>query len=416
MYVCGPTVYDRVHIGNARPAVVFDVLYRILQTIYNRVTYVRNITDVDDKIYQRATEQNISIASLTERTTQMYHDDMLALNVLPPTFEPKATKHIDEIIDFIQILLNNCKAYIANQHVYFDVSSFKDYGKLSNKKTEDLLTGARVAVSTHKRNPLDFVLWKPKDEQFNVGWDSPFGNGRPGWHIECSAMARKYLGETFDIHGGGIDLIFPHHENEIAQSCSSSGCDCMAKYWIHNGHVTVNGSKMSKSLGNFITIHQLLEQYDGETIRLALLMTQYSAPLNFDFSILQQAQNILNKWYKYAKHDETCATLSANVFSALCNNLNTPAAINALHSEFHTQPEVATYTAKTLLGLLQQTNGECHKQNNTVDKEWIADMIESRAQARREKKYDVADKIRTKLEENGILIEDTSNGTVWKHK
>ena len=416
MYVCGPTVYDRAHIGNARPAIVFDVLYRLLQVMYENVTYVRNITDVDDKIYKRATEQNISINELTQQTIQMYHDDMSALNILSPTIEPKATEHIEDIIAFIQILLDEDKAYISNDHVYFDVTSFNHYGKLSNKKTEELSSGARISISEHKRNPLDFVLWKPKSSQFNIGWESPFGIGRPGWHIECSAMAKKYLGDVFDIHGGGIDLVFPHHENEIAQSCSVSKLDRMANYWIHNGHVTLNNSKMSKSEGNFVTIHELLKQYDGEVIRLALLMTQYAAPINFNTQLLQQAKAVLDKWYTQAKHDNTCTTLSADVFSSLCNNLNTPSAITALHSAFLKQPEIATYTARTLLGILNKIQDEWFKTNNTIDTEWIEDMIKKRNNARKNKDYIMADKIRQELINEGIIIEDTQSGTIWKRK
>ena len=409
MYVCGPTVYDRAHIGNARPAVVFDVLYRMLKTMYPNVTYVRNITDVDDKIYKRATEKNVSIAALTEQTIEMYHADMSALNVLPPTIEPCATHHIQEIIDFIQSLLNNGFAYIADNHVYFDVSMFKDYGKLSNKNINELISGARISVSKHKRNQLDFVLWKPKDSNFDVGWDSPFGVGRPGWHIECSAMSKKYLGDVFDIHGGGIDLVFPHHENEIAQSCALSGKQNMANYWLHNGHVTVNGTKMSKSAGNFVTINELLNKYDGESIRLSLLMTQYSSPLNFSESLLQQAKNILEKWKKLAVFEE-CDTISASVFESLSNNLNTPQAIAEMHNVFKNNPKVATNTAQKLLGILTQIK------EARVDETWINKMIQKRNTAKANKDYATADSIRTELAQNNIIIDDTPNGTAWKIK
>ncbi|MDR2074596.1 MAG: cysteine--tRNA ligase, partial [Holosporales bacterium] len=320
MYVCGPTVYDRAHLGNARPAVVFDVLYRILKKLYSNVTYVRNITDVDDKIYARAIEKGISITDLTEETTRMYHSDTEALNVLLPDAEPKATDHIKEMIDLISVLIESKHAYVSNNHVYFDVSSFRDYGKLSRKNTDELLSGARVDISEHKKSSLDFVLWKPTDENFKVGWKSPWGIGRPGWHIECSAMSLKYLGEFFDIHGGGIDLIFPHHENEIAQSCAISGRQSMAKYWIHNGHLTVDGEKMSKSLGNFFTVHELLEKYDGEVIRLSLLMSNYSSPLNFSYSLLEQAKNMLDRWYNSIKNIRVIDhfdTISGEVFEAL---------------------------------------------------------------------------------------------------
>ncbi|MBQ8651539.1 MAG: cysteine--tRNA ligase [Alphaproteobacteria bacterium] len=331
MYVCGPTVYDRPHIGNARSAVIFDLLYRVLKYLYPKVTYVRNITDIDDKIYKAAKERSISIEQLTNENIKIYHEDMRALNLLDPDIEPRATDHIPDIIEYIENLIEHKKAYVSNNHVYFDISQYEQYGRLSKKKIGDLISGARVQVSENKKSPLDFVLWKPADENFDYGWDSPWGRGRPGWHIECSVMASKYLGRTFDIHGGGIDLVFPHHENEIAQSCAINPCEPMANYWIHNGHLNVNGKKMSKSLGNFYTVRDLLDKYDGDVIRLCLLMTHYSSPMNFSFDTLNAARSIMKKWKrKYDGIDVFDFYKNKNFVScssfigALLNNLNSP--------------------------------------------------------------------------------------------
>ena len=297
MYVCGPTVYSYAHIGNARPAVVFDVLYRFLKNIYPEVIYVRNITDVDDKINEAAKKINKPIASITKKYTDIYHQDMKSLGVLSPNHEPRVTDNISQIISMIQKILDNKKAYINDNHVLFDITSFDQYGKLSNRNTDEMLSGARVEVADYKKNPGDFVLWKPSNKD-EPGWDSPWGFGRPGWHIECSSMVETYLGEEIDIHGGGQDLIFPHHENEIAQSCSAHNNKIYARYWVHNGYLNMEGEKMSKSLGNIITVKELLEQYDGEVIRLALLSTHYRKPINFGESLLEQSKNILNKLYK----------------------------------------------------------------------------------------------------------------------
>lgn len=432
MYVCGPTVYDRAHIGNARPAVVFDVLYRALKILYPNVTYVRNITDVDDKIYKAAVEKNISIKELTEETAQKYREDMSALNVLPPDIEPKATEHIDDMINFIEKLISNGNAYISNGHVYFDVSSFKNYGMLSNKKVENLISGERVEVSKLKKNPLDFVLWKPIDNDFNIGWDSPWGVGRPGWHIECSAMSAKYLGDYFDIHGGGIDLIFPHHENEIAQSCSLLNDknhphqSTMAKYWVHNGHLNVDNVKMSKSLNNFFTVHDILKEYDGEVLRLAFLMTNYSSPINFTKDLLRMAKSILDRWYtaiKNTKIEDNRNVLSSEVFGAIMDNINTPLAISIMHSivdklnkEYDEDMANAfIYTARTILGLLYQTPSEWFNSGIDSKKEsWIIEMIGKRAEAKNNKNFKIADDIRAELLENGIVIEDTKDGTSWR--
>jgi cysteinyl-tRNA synthetase len=426
MYVCGPTVYDRAHIGNARSAVVFDVLFRLLKNIYPRVTYVRNITDVDDKIYMKSMESGISIQELTTKTTKMYLEDMKSLKVLLPTIEPKATDHIEHIIKLIEKLIQKEHAYIANDHVYFDVYSFKKYGILSNKRLEDLIVGARVDVSENKKNGLDFVLWKPIDDKFKIGWQSPWGIGRPGWHIECSAMSLEYLGETFDIHGGGIDLVFPHHENEIAQSCAVTGQHLMAKYWIHNGHLQINGQKMSKTLGNFFTVRDLLDKYNGEVIRLALLMTHYVSPINFSIQLLEQAKSMLDRWYNCIRnfHDiKISETISKDVFESLLDDLNTPKAITCVnklvnsvnHDNDEYKANVLIYTARKFLGVLT-ISPELWFNNvsDDTEKEWITKMIEERKLAKEKKDYKKADEIREKLLGQGIILEDTKNETIWK--
>ncbi len=431
MYVCGPTVYDRAHLGNARPAVVFDILYRILRVLYPKVTYVRNITDVDDKIYKRAIEKNISIKELTDETIRMYHEDMDELNVLPPDIEPKATDHIKDMINVIENLIQNKNAYISNNHVYFDVSSFKNYGSLSKKNMDELMSGARIEISDNKKNPLDFVLWKPIDDDFKIGWESPWGMGRPGWHIECSAMSLRYLGQFFDIHGGGIDLVFPHHENEIAQSCAIGNGKSMAKYWIHNGHLNINGVKMSKSLGNFFTVRDILDKFNGEVIRLTFLMTHFASPMNFSIESLNQSKNILDKWYRAilpSKIDTQSEIISNDVLECLLDNMNTPKAISIIHSlvddinksndndenERNYKSTILVNTARKLLGLMTIDPKEwfCDVDENL--KNWIESKINERIVAKQNKDYENADKIRNELLSKGITIEDTKNGTTWK--
>jgi cysteinyl-tRNA synthetase len=426
MYVCGPTVYDRAHVGNARSAVVFDVLYRILKVLYNdKVTCVRNITDIDDKIYRVATERNITISQLTSDTIRMYHEDMDKLNVLPVDIEPRATEHIQDIIKFIEKLIENNNAYVAENHVYFDISSIENYGLLSNKRIENLIVGERVEISNLKNGPLDFVLWKPIDDKINFGWESPWGIGRPGWHTECSAMSMKYLGDVFDIHGGGIDLVFPHHENEIAQSCAVSGQKSMANYWIHNGHLNIDGTKMSKSLGNFCTANDLLAKYNGEIIRMTFLMTHYSSPMDFSFEMLKQSKNILDRWYAAIRniHLTPCCEVDSGVLSALCNNMNTPKAISTLNkivdeiNKIQKKQEIASKfvnTCQKLLGLMTNTpeNWFCNIEDEK--KIWVKTKIREREIAKKTKNYIEADSIRDELEKNGILIEDTTHGTIWK--
>lgn len=346
MYVCGPTVYDRAHIGNARSVVVYDLLYRLLLQLYHQVIYVRNITDVDDKINNRAKEQKISIKELTTKVTELFHSDVQELNTLIPTFEPKVTEHIAEIIELIKKLLENNNAYLSENHVLFDVNSYPNYGKLSKRNIDNMIAGARVEIANYKKNPLDFVLWKPADfdDDPSSVFESPWGRGRPGWHIECSAMSSKYLGCDFDIHGGGADLQFPHHENEIAQSCSAHNGSHYAKYWVHNGFVTVNGEKMSKTLKNFITIHDLLELgKSGIAIRLMLLTTHYRKPFDFNNKALSDAEKTIEKFHKIV--DETLAIfndynleffiakdfIASEVIQGLADDLNFSKALAGLH-------------------------------------------------------------------------------------
>ena len=332
MYVCGPTVYDTAHIGNARPVVVFDMLFRLLRHVYGKdhVTYVRNITDVDDKINARSAERGISIRELTEETTAQYHADMDALGAMRPSIEPRATEHIDEMLTMIGTLIEKGHAYAAEGHVLFAVDSMADYGELSGRSVEDMIAGARVEVAPYKRNPMDFVLWKPSKEG-EPSWPSPWGEGRPGWHIECSAMSEKHLGSTFDIHGGGVDLAFPHHENEIAQSRCAHGNDKMANVWMHNGFVQVEGEKMSKSLGNFTTVHDLIDKYPGEAIRLALLTTHYAKPFNWTAEGVKEAKKMLDQWYALTA-DVEASMPDAEIVAALADDLNTPKAIAVLHT------------------------------------------------------------------------------------
>ena len=360
MYVCGPTVYDFPHIGNARPLVVFDVLFRLLKKIYgkNNVTYVRNITDIDDKIIEASKKDNKKINDLTKTIIKSFHNDCTYLNCLKPSFEPKATEHIKEMISMVTNLLKNKHAYENEKHVYFSVSSFKEYGKLSNKNSEQLISGSRVEISKYKKNPLDFVLWKPSDKN-DPGWDSPWGRGRPGWHLECSVMSEKFLGKKFDIHGGGLDLIFPHHENEIAQSCCANKTDNFANYWIHNGFVTFDKEKMSKSIGNIVTINKLRENINGQVVRLALLSSHYKQPLDWSERLINDSQNTLNKWYgQFEKiHSEE---LSEDILTPLLEDLNTPEFISKIHSFYdesckgNKTSKIKFLSACKLIGLLEE--------------------------------------------------------------
>jgi cysteinyl-tRNA synthetase len=418
MYVCGPTVYDLAHLGNARPNVVFDVLARLLRTLFGRLTYVRNITDVEDKINARAAELGESIASLTARTTADFHADLARLNVLPPDQEPRATGHIPEMLDLIERLIAGGHAYAAEGHVLFSVSSFPEYGTLSGRSPEDLLAGARVEVAPYKRDAGDFVLWKPSTPEL-PGWDSPWGRGRPGWHIECSAMSWRYLGETFDIHGGGHDLLFPHHENEMAQSLCAFPGSLFARVWVHNGMLRINGEKMSKSLGNFLTLRDVLDRAPGEAVRLLLLRTHYRAELDFTDAGLAEARGELDRFYRALETTRpTQATIPAALLAALCDDLNTPLAISTLHGladaalAGDTAASADLLGGGALLGLLQQAPTTWFR--GDADSTAIEAAIAERLQARQARDFARADAIRQELAAQGVLLEDTSAGTKWR--
>ena len=438
MYVCGPTVYDYAHIGNARPAVVFDVLFRLLQHIYgvDKVIYARNITDIDDKIIAAAEETGRSIDNITAGYTDIYRADMAALGVSKPPEEPCATNYIDDIAAMIKTLIANGNAYEADGHVLFNVSSFDDYGRLSNRDREDMIAGARVEVAPYKKDPADFVLWKPSTGDL-PGWESSWGRGRPGWHIECSAMIEKVLGETIDIHGGGHDLIFPHHENEIAQSrCSHAGAD-LARVWMHNGFLTLTEEKMSKSLGNIVTVHELLKDHAGETIRLALLMAHYRQPLDWSEDLLRQAKRTLDRLYgtlnRLAELKEPSAKPKTSgpdsgVWQALYDDLNTPKALGALSEIAHSaniamengDKENADLLKQELiksgglLGLLQAEPSTWLKGSSDDDNAAIDALIEARIAARTNKDFAEADRIRDQLAAKGISLEDGPGGTKWR--
>ncbi|VAV91606.1 Cysteinyl-tRNA synthetase [hydrothermal vent metagenome] len=409
MYVCGPTVYDYAHIGNARPIIVFDVLYRLLRHIYgaDHVTYARNITDVDDKINARAAEEGVTIAEVTERTTKQFHQDIAALGVLEPTVEPRATAHIKQMIAMIKTLIEKGHAYEADGHVLFDVPSMPDYGKLSNRTLDEMIAGARVEVASYKKDPTDFILWKPSTGNA-PGWESPWGTGRPGWHIECSAMSQEYLGKTFDIHGGGIDLQFPHHENEIAQSRCAHGTDVMANVWMHNGFLQVEGEKMSKSLGNFITINELLQKWPGEVLRLNMLRTHYRQPIDWTEAGLDESADTLKTWFGRCDMADN-AVLSEKVSNALSDDLNTPKAIAELHQLKGNE------LAGSLLALGFSGN-LTDPRTAEVDEKKIATLITARKTARDEKNWAESDRIRDELDAMGIVLKDGADGTTWEVK
>ena len=426
MYACGPTVYDDPHVGNARSLVVFDLLFRTLKKIYgdNNVTYVRNITDIDDKIIDIAKEKNLPINKITEEVTNQFHDACKNLNCLEPTVEPKATGHVDGMIKMTSSLIEKGFAYINEGHVYFSISSFKNYGKLSNKNLEDLKSGSRVEVSTNKKNPLDFVLWKPSDEK-DPGWDSPWGRGRPGWHLECSVMSEKYLGKEFDIHGGGLDLVFPHHENEIAQTCSNNSNDKMANYWVHNGFLTMNKEKMSKSLGNIVSITDALKHYNGQVLRLALLSSHYKQPLDWNEKLLSECEKTISKWYESYTNIEKSVLIPEEYLLPLYDDLNTPGYIANLHKLFEKSQKGSVkdkemfVSACNFIGLLTEsrTLWDKFKQSKSkISVEEIKKKINERNTARNNKDYKKADKIRNELLDKGVLIEDKDDKTQWKFK
>lgn len=412
MYVCGPTVYGRAHIGNARPAVVFDLLRRVLEHEYPdaEVIYARNVTDVDDKIINSAKEEDVDVSVITERYERFYLDDMGALGVNPPTIAPHATDEIGPMVAMIEELIAKGHAYEAEGHVLFSVASDPDYGELSRRDREAMIAGARVEVAPYKRDPADFVLWKPSGEGV-VGWDSPWGRGRPGWHIECSAMIRSHLGETIDIHGGGLDLIFPHHENEIAQSrCAHSGAS-LARYWVHNGFVDMGAEKMSKSLGNIITPAELLASgHKGETLRLALLSTHYRQPLPWTESLIAQSKATLDRLYR-AAGDAEPGEIDAGVIEALADDLNTPLALTRLMAIDDARSLKAS---AQLLGLLSMSSDEWFRGEGDAGN--IEERIAARAEAKARRDFAEADRIREELKAEGVLLEDSASGTTWRRE
>ncbi|HEX6103252.1 MAG TPA: cysteine--tRNA ligase [Alphaproteobacteria bacterium] len=433
MYVCGPTVYDFAHIGNARPVVVFDVLYRLLKLHFKSVTYVRNVTDIEDKIIAAAAKNGEPISALTARTERAYREDMLALNALPPDYEPRATEHIEGMQRLIGALIGKGHAYVADGHVLFSVPSMENYGRLSGHSREELVAGARVEVAPYKKDPADFVLWKPSTPE-QPGWDSPWGRGRPGWHIECSAMSEAFLGQTFDIHGGGLDLIFPHHENEIAQSECAHGRP-FVRTWMHNGFLIVEGEKMSKSLGNFFTVRELLAESPGEAIRLTLLSAHYRQPLDFTREGLRQSRHALDRLYTALRHAADVPAAEAeppfDVVAALEDDLNTPMAISHLH-ELATKLNKGTTAAERsacksallaagrALGLLEQDPEAWFRWQPAggaaLDEAAIEDLIRRRQEARKSRNFAEADRIRDELAAQGVLLEDGPQGTIWRRK
>jgi len=449
LYACGPTVYDHLHIGNGRMLIVFDVLFRLLRHIYGPdcVTYVRNITDIDDKINVRAAERRVDIRVLTDETTKIFHEDAKALGCLAPTVEPRATDHIAEMIALIEKLIAKGHAYVAEGHVLFDVPSMAAYGKLSKRPLDEMIAGARVEVAPYKRGPMDFVLWKPSNPD-EPGWESPWGRGRPGWHIECSAMSWKHLGEVFDIHGGGIDLVFPHHENEMAQSCSAFGHDVMANFWMHNGHLQVEGEKMAKSLGNFVTIRELLHtdkfggrSWPGEVLRLAILKTHYRQPLDFTVKALEEAEQVLKRWQAYATFSGQFDDLPPALIDAMEDDLNTPQALTDIHAltragviagfsrlgdSYLVPPqEIKSSSAKLrgglrLLGVGRVCEPDWNRPSAALDdarRKEIESSISHRNKARAAKNWAESDRIRDELEAMGVTLKDNKDGTTaWELK
>ena len=426
MYVCGPTVYDDPHIGNARPLVIFDILFKILKLKFKNssVTYVRNITDVDDKIIKSSKDKKISISELTKNITNIFHQDCDFLFCEKPTKEPKATDNIDLMIKMISKLISKGFAYEKNNHIYFEVKKFKDYGKLSNKNIDELVAGSRVEVSLNKKNPVDFVLWKPSndDEPF---WPSPWGNGRPGWHLECSVMSKKYLDNEFDIHGGGRDLIFPHHENEIAQSRCANETKSFARYWIHNGFITMSNEKMAKSQGNILKINSFKNKMSGQVLRLALINAHYRQPLDWNNELIKNCQKTLDKWYSVYTKVDKINSLPDEILEPLLDDLNTPGYIAKLH-ELYAKAINGDYLDKqlfnqacNLVGLLLEDISKWNsykKLNTKIPEKEILSKIYERNLARKNKNFELADKIRNELFENGILIEDKDDTTSWKYK
>jgi cysteinyl-tRNA synthetase len=438
MYTCGPTVYNYAHIGNARPAVVSDLLVRVLRQHYNKVTYVSNITDIDDKIIKASIETGDSIETITKKYENIYNEDMNSLGVIKPDIQPHATDYITEMMDLIKKMIHNNTAYESEGHVLFNVKKYSAYGKLSGRNIEDQLSGSRVEVASYKKNPGDFVLWKPSSDK-QPGWDSPWGFGRPGWHLECSTMSEESLGLPFDIHGGGMDLTFPHHENEIAQSCGAHGEDKNPKrfvhYWIHNAMLNIGGEKMSKSLGNIFYIRDYLKKHEGEVLRLALLSGHYRQSINWTNDTIEQAKNILDKFYRILNKvsdikidEQKINTCPEKVLSALSNDLNTSKALAELNeiskklSNSNSDKDKIKYktyllAASKTMGILQKSPKKwlgINQKNNSIDNDLINSIIAKRNEARNNKNFNEADNLRNQLSEMGIEIEDTSDGTIWR--
>ncbi len=430
LYLCGPTVYSTVHIGNARGPVVFDVLAGLLRRHYPRLLYARNITDVDDKINAAAQAQGVPISVITEKFTAIYQADMARLGITPPDIEPRATAHMPQMITMISQLIASGHAYQAEGHVLFSVASFKDYGKLSCRPVDEMLAGARVEVAPYKRDPGDFILWKPSPPEL-PGWDSPWGVGRPGWHIECSAMSAAHLGETIDIHAGGVDLQFPHHENELAQSTCAHGGKLFARFWLHNGMLNLGGAKMSKSVGNVSVLHELLELHPPEALRYALLSAQYRQPLDWSDELIERSVRTLDRLYGTLRdlHDvaaDAAAELPLSIEAALCDDLNTPAALaelaalasaarRATSPVERRQAKAALLAGGGMLGLLQQSPADWFSRGSAAgDDERIQGLIEQRTAAKKARDFAMADRIRDDLATEGVLIEDTAQGVRWR--
>lgn len=428
MYVCGPTVYGSHHIGNARPAVIFDVLAKLLKNKYKKVTYARNITDVDDKIITAAIEQKLDISEITKKSTKQYHSDMKTLNVESPDVEPFATQYISDMILFIDDLIDKEFAYISNDHVLFDINSYSFYGELTGRKLEDMIAGARVDVRDYKRNPFDFVLWKPSEED-QLGWESPWGKGRPGWHLECSTMILEIFGETIDIHGGGEDLRFPHHENECAQSFCKNNGKQLANFWLHNAMVQMQDSKMSKSLGNIILIKDLLADMHGEVIRLALMSSHYRQPLKWTNGLVKQSKKTLKNMYSFLEKNEDVdiidSDINKDILLALSDDLNTPKALSVLHSIFkklkkdpnNVELRSSFIRSANFMGiLLIKPSNWGKKDDDEINEQLIDELVNERNKAREAKDFALADEIRDRLSNLNIILEDGDSITKWKKK
>jgi cysteinyl-tRNA synthetase len=423
VYACGPTVYDYAHIGNGRSFVTFDLLFRLLRHVYgeSHVTYVRNITDIDDKIMDRAQERGATIAEVTQETASAFFADMATLGLLEPSHQPRATNYIDGMIEMIGTLVEKKYAYLSEGHVLFEVKKDNRYGKLSGRSLDEMLAGARVEVADYKRDPMDFVLWKPSAED-QPGWDSPWGRGRPGWHLECSVMSEALLGETFDIHAGGVDLIFPHHENEVAQSRCAHGGATMANYWVHGGHLQVEGEKMSKSLGNFHTVHDLVKEWPGEAMRLHIMTSHYRQGMNFSMGGIREAKAILDRWYRVVDGARPSEVDKA-FLAILADDMNVPGAMAQLHKlagdagKGDSEAAAALKASANLLGLLQLESAEWEAwrpEGLELDEAKIEELIEARTAARTAKDFAASDRIRDELKDMGVAIKDGPQGTTWE--